>query len=84
MAAVCQASGDYSHVVNGRFKGGYITRHYGRPEQHVHAIQLEKCRDIYMVEGPPFAYDPAVAAPLQPQLRAMVQAALDACKALYA
>lgn len=83
VAGVCRASGAYSHVVNGRFKGGYITRHYGRPDQHVHAIQLEKCRDIYMVEGPPFAYDPAVAAAFQPQLRAMVQAALDACKALY-
>ncbi len=82
-AAVCEKTGAYSHVVNGRFKGGYITRHYGQPARHIHAIQLEKCRDIYMVEGPPFAWDAAVAARFQPQLRAMVQAALDAAKALY-
>ena len=84
VAAVCEARGGYSHVVNGRFKGGYITRHYGQPDQHIHAIQLEKCRDIYMRDAPPFAYDAAVAAPFQPQLQAMVQAALDAARALYA
>ena len=83
VAAVCQASGAYSHVVNGRFKGGYITRHYGQQARHVHAIQLEKCRDVYMRDAPPFTYDPGVAAPFQPQLRAMVQAAMQACEVLY-
>ncbi|WP_130732594.1 N-formylglutamate deformylase [Komagataeibacter xylinus] len=39
---------DYSHVVNGRFKGGYTTRHYGQPEQDIHAIQLEKAQRIYL------------------------------------
>lgn len=38
---------DYSWVVNDRFKGGYITRHYGQPDNHVHAIQLEHCKSIY-------------------------------------
>jgi N-formylglutamate amidohydrolase len=42
-----------SHVVDGRFKGGYITRHYGRPEQSVHALQLEMAQSVYMQEDPP-------------------------------
>ena len=82
--AVCGETGRFSHVLNGRFKGGYITRHYGRPDQHVHAVQLEMCQNLYMHETPPFAYDAALAAQVQPTLRAMLQAALDAGAALYA
>ena len=81
-AAASQIQG-FTHVVNGRFKGGYITRHYGQPAQHVHAIQLEKCQSLYMQETPPFAYDEALAAQLQPTLKRMVQASLQAAKALY-
>jgi N-formylglutamate deformylase len=73
-----------SHVVNGRFKGGYITRHYGDPAAHVHAVQLEMCQNLYMSEQPPFAYDEVRAARIQPVIRDMVSAALAACKALYA
>jgi formiminoglutamase len=40
IADLCAGSGR-SHVVNGRFKGGYITRHYGRPTDGVHAVQME-------------------------------------------
>ncbi len=47
-----QAS-DYTLVVDGRFKGGYITRHYGQPEQQVHALQLELAQRAYMDESPP-------------------------------
>jgi len=82
--AVCGDAGKFSHVLNGRFKGGYITRHYGRPGQHVHAVQLEMCQNLYMQEAPPFAYDASLAAQVQPTLRAMLQAALDAGAALYA
>lgn len=82
--AVCGEAGRFSHVLNGRFKGGYITRHYGRPDQHVHAVQLEMCQNLYMQESAPFAYDAALAAQVQPTLRAMLQAALDAAAALYA
>ena len=81
---VCLAEGKFSHVLNGRFKGGYITRHYGRPTDHVHALQLEMCQNLYMQEAPPFAYDAALAAQVQAQLRAMLQAALNAAAALYA
>ena len=83
VAAACRDVPGVSSVVNGRFKGGYITRQHGRPAEHVHAVQLEKCQSLYMQEIAPFAYDPAKAAAIQPVLRAMVQAALDATRTLY-
>ena len=47
----------YSSVLNGRFKGGYITRYYGNPAQGVDAIQLEMTQTNYMNEAFPFTYD---------------------------
>ncbi len=41
----------YSQVCNGRFKGGFITRHYGRPSEHVYALQLELGQDTYLADG---------------------------------
>ncbi|MCC3861996.1 N-formylglutamate deformylase [Pseudemcibacter aquimaris] len=41
---------DYSSVLNGRFKGGYITRHYGDPKNQIHAVQLEISQITYMNE----------------------------------
>jgi N-formylglutamate deformylase len=85
--AVAQAAGRspaYSHVVNGRFKGGYITRQYGHPAEDVHAVQLEMVQKVYMREAPPYDYDDALAARVQPVVRSMVEAALQACRALYA
>jgi N-formylglutamate deformylase len=70
-------------AVNGRFKGGYITRHYGQPARDVHAVQLEMCQRLYMQETSPFAYDPALAARIQPLLRNMVSSALSACVSCY-
>jgi N-formylglutamate deformylase len=69
------AQQDYSWVINGRFKGGYITRHYGRPDAGVDAVQLELAQLNYMDEER-FAYDEARAAQLQPLLRRVLQAAL--------
>ena len=71
-----EASG-YPSVLNGRFKGGYITRQYGRPEQGVHAVQLEMTQSSYMQEALPFDYLPDVAARVQPTLRRMLEAALE-------
>ena len=68
LAAVLQQQNRYSHVVNGRFKGGYITRHYGRPAQLVSAVQMEIAQCAYMDEDS-FQYRPALAAQLQPLLR---------------
>lgn len=76
LAALCNAS-DYSAVVNGRFKGGYITRHYGDPAAGIHAVQLELAQHNYMDETPPFPYREARAQPLQAFLRRFVGALLD-------
>lgn len=46
---VVESSG-YSHVLNGRFKGGYITRAFGQPERNLHAIQLELSQATYLEE----------------------------------
>lgn len=67
----------YTLAVDGRFKGGYITRHYGRPAERIHALQLEMCQSTYMEEAPPWRYDAARAAALIPHLRRLVQAVLD-------
>ena len=84
--AVVQACGAHPQVtlaVNGRFKGGYITRHYGQPKNQVHAIQLEMCQSLYMQEAPPFGYTPERAEAIQPLLREMVATALFACAGCY-
>ena len=81
--AAAAANPAYSHVLNGRFKGGYITRRYGRPAEHVHAVQLEMCQSVYMQEVPPYAYLEPLARKMQPTLAAMVGAALAACQALH-
>lgn len=74
---VARAQNRYSIALNGRFKGGHITRHYGQPGNGVHAIQLEKCQCLYMDETAPFAYRPELAARLQPLLQGMIGAAVD-------
>jgi N-formylglutamate deformylase len=77
VTGIAKEDGHYTTAINGRFKGGHITRFYGRPEQGVHAIQLEMCQSTYMDETPPFAYRPDLAAQVQPLLRRMTQAAAD-------
>jgi N-formylglutamate deformylase len=67
----------FSHVTDGRFKGGHITRHYGHPEDGVHAVQLEMCWRAYMDEGPPPAWSDARAAAITPLLRKLVQTMVD-------
>lgn len=74
---VARGQDRYSVALNGRFKGGHITRHYGRPQDDVHAIQLEMCQCLYMNEAAPFAYRPDLAAGVQPLLRAMIAAGVD-------
>lgn len=78
-SAIEQVAKDCSEslVFNGRFTGGYITRQYGKPEDGIHAVQLEMSQEIYMKEEFPFSYDEELAAKLQPVLKALVQRALD-------
>ena len=67
--------GRYTQVVNGRFKGGYITRHYGRPGDGLHAVQLEMCQRCYMDESadPAGAYDEALAAQVAPVIEQLLR-----------
>ncbi|MHA7685667.1 N-formylglutamate deformylase [Cupriavidus sp. PET2-C1] len=82
-AVIAAAAGSpFTWVADDRFKGGHITRHYGRPAEGVHTIQLEMVQAIYMREQPPFAYLPDAAARVQPVLRNMLDGALDAMGAL--
>ena len=83
VSAACQSLPTFTSVVNGRFKGGYITRRYGQPAQHIHAIQLEMCQRTYMQEQPPYAYDATFAAQVQPVLKRMLEAAMTAGKERY-
>jgi len=76
---IAALSGDtgYTLAVDGRFKGGYITRHYGRPKDGVHAFQMELALAGYMEEEAPFAFREDLAARLRPLLRRMLEAARD-------
>lgn len=77
IAAIAEQAKPYTSVTNGRYKGGYITRQYGHPDQHMHAVQMEMTQSSYMDEGPAFAYDDAKAAIMQVHLRKMLGAVLD-------
>ena len=59
LLGLCQRTPDYSHVVNGRFKGGFITRFYGQPKNRIHAVQLEVAQSTYMREDGRFAFSEA-------------------------
>lgn len=54
----------FTHVVNGRFKGGYITRRFGNPGAQVHALQLEMVQQSYLDEAIPQVFNPSRAAAL--------------------
>jgi N-formylglutamate deformylase len=68
---------DFSQVVDGRFKGGYITRRYGRPKQDVHAVQLEMTWDCYLDETTPHLWRPDKAAQVTPLLRQLLTTMRD-------
>lgn len=76
LVAVCDQPG-YRHVLNGRFKGGHITRHYGQPADGVHGVQLELAQRTYMREAAPFDYQPEPAEKVRPILRRFVQTLID-------
>ena len=78
---IAEAAPGYTAVLNGRFKGGHITRHYGQPGQGVHAVQLEMTQCCYMQECLPFDYLPERAVQVQPHLQRMLAAALDFARA---
>lgn len=67
----------YTAVLDGRFKGGYITRRYGDPARGVHAVQLEMAEAVYMDESSPFAFRAHLAERVRPILREQLEIALE-------
>ncbi len=72
---VLQAQDEHDFVANGRFKGGYITRHYGDPAGGIYAVQLEVSQRIYMDEDT-FAWDETKAAGTQRLIGRLLKAVL--------
>jgi len=75
LEAALASQRSYDFVVNGRFKGGYITRHYGDPDNGIDAVQLEISQRTYMDEAT-FSYDEAKARDTQQVIRKLLEAAL--------
>jgi N-formylglutamate deformylase len=76
LVAILAKSGGYDFVANGRFKGGYITRHYGEPANGIDAVQLEISQRIYMDEDS-FEYDEDKAAGAQRVIRRLLETTLS-------
>ena len=66
----------YSMIANGRFKGGFITRFFGQPDNNVHALQLELSQRTYMNEPSP-EYNETLAAEVKPKLQALVSSLIE-------
>lgn len=67
----------YSSALNGRFKGGYITRHYGEPKNNIDAVQLEISQITYMNEAPNIEFQEQKAEKLRPLLKSLIQTMID-------
>ena len=82
-AVTAMAGQPVTQIANGRFKGGWITRHYGRPFERVHALQMEIALSAYLAEeAAPWTFDATKAGSLQTALSAIIAAALDAARTL--
>lgn len=74
VAEICAVAKGFTSVLNGRFKGGWTTRHYGRPAEGVHAIQMELAQSRYLeTESAPFAYSEAKAEHLRAPLKHILE-----------
>ena len=67
----------YSSILNGRFKGGYITRNYGNPTNNIHAVQLEISQITYMDEAPHIKFREDKANQLRPVLKALIETMIE-------
>lgn len=70
---ICSAATGFDSVVNGRFSGGWTTRHYGAPDSGVHAIQMELAQRAYMEEAPPWTYRAEEALALRAHLKELLE-----------
>jgi formiminoglutamase len=84
IANICASAPTFTHVLNGRFKGGYITRAHGNPPDGIHAMQMELACRGYMPEPDapdetnwPTMFDAGYAAPMQSVLRNIIDAVLE-------
>jgi N-formylglutamate deformylase len=75
--AIVTSAAPFTGVTDGRFTGGYLTRVNGKPDENIHAVQLEQVQDTYMDEFPPFSWRPDKAAKVQPHNRALIETMLD-------
>lgn len=72
-ASVCNSAHELDSVVNGRFKGGWTTRHYGDPGAGIHALQMELAQRVYMNEAPPWTYRPDRAGAVRKHLKSLLE-----------
>jgi N-formylglutamate deformylase len=84
LVATVRRDGRWSAVANGRFKGGYLTRHYADPPSGLYSLQLELSQAAYMNEDGRYAWEPQRAAPVQPLLQTLLVTLLDGVAALHA
>ena len=77
LLAICREADAYSSVLDGRFRGGFITRRHGRPAKAFHAVQLELSQATYMDEDLPFGYRPDLADAVRPVLKRLLVEMLD-------
>ncbi|MEM6376248.1 MAG: N-formylglutamate deformylase [Pseudomonadota bacterium] len=72
--AICDRAQGLTSVLNGRFRGGWTTRHYGRPREGTHAIQMELSQATYLSEeAPPWRYDSTRAERLRETLKEILE-----------
>jgi len=76
LLAVCQKAPGHTAILNGRFKGGHITRSNGRPTDGVHAVQMELSQATYMNEIPPWTFRDDLASMVRPHLKAVLEEAI--------
>jgi formiminoglutamase len=74
---ICSTADGYRHVLNSRFKGGWTTRHYGRPWEGVHAVQMELAQATYMDETPPWTWRADRAGRVRETLRTILERLAD-------
>ena len=80
---ICESATDYACVENGRFKGGWTTRHYGLPAQGFHAVQMELAQSTYLQdETAPWTYDEIKAGKLRPHLEKILKTLADLAPSL--
>ncbi|TCV96716.1 N-formylglutamate deformylase [Biostraticola tofi] len=77
VADIAHQAAAFTMVENGRYTGGYITRHYSRPAEEIHTLQMELTQCSYMDEAPPWDWRPEKAQPLQAELESMLLSVLE-------